>query len=244
MRRSTIVSGSLCALRGRRCVSVPRRQRVGAGARLAVRAAAPFAARARHQVSALRDSDAAERVAGRRGAASRTAGRQHADDRRHGQRVGPERQARARASRRVAARPGNDHASRRKQMNDAIDSIGGADGRGRGERPQLRQHGRDEGQLRARHADAVRHGRASGVRPRGDRSAAPAAVVAAARQPRGSRSTSRTPCSIGSCTASTRTGCRTAARRRRWRGSRGTICSRSIRSTSCRTTPSSRLSAT
>ena len=198
--------------------------RRGAGARLAVRGAAAAAAGARRQVSALRDPDAAERPAGRRRAAPRAAGRQHAAARARRQRARIRRASsgsrtwRRRCSIRARRR------SRRSEMNDAIDFIGGAMGAGAGTDLTLRQHGRDEGQLRDRAADAVRHGAASGVRAGGDRAPAAADAVGPAGQPRGSRSTSPTPCSIGSSTASIRTACPTAARPRRSPASRATIC--------------------
>ena len=62
------------------------------------------------------------------------------------------RESRARRSRRVAARSGHDDEDRRSEMNDAIDFIGGAMGAGAGTDLTLRQHGRDEGQLRDRPA--------------------------------------------------------------------------------------------
>ena len=89
------------------------------------------------------------------------------------------------------------------------------DGRRRRHRSELRQHDRDEGQLRGRPAHAVRHGAASGVRAGGDRAAAPADAVGPAGQLRRSRSSSPTPCSSGWSTASIRTACRRPARPRR-----------------------------
>ena len=184
---------------------------------VADRAAAAAAGGARDQVPALRDPDAAERPAGRGGAASRAAGGDDAaaGAQRHG--VGSEGQARARAPGGVAARPGHDDEvgradERRRRLHRR------RDGRRRRHRPDLREHGGDEGQLRRRDAHAVRDGAAAGVRAGRDRAAAAADAVGPAGQPRGSRSTSPTPCSIGSSTDSIRTACRPTARRRRLPG--------------------------
>ncbi len=154
-----------------------------------------------------------------------------------------------------AARPGSPISRRRSsirarrresanEMNDAIDFIGGAMGAGAGTDLTFVNIVvmKDSFETGLRHA--VRHGAASGVRAGGDRAAAPADAVDPAGELRGSRSSSPTPCSIGSSTAFTRTACRRAARRRRSRRSRATISSRSTRRTSCRTTPFSPSSAT
>ena len=88
-------------------------------------------------------------------------------------------------------------------------------GAGAGDRPDVPQHGGDEGQLRGRAAHAVRHGAPSGVLAGGDRAPAAADAVRPAGQPRRSRTTSPTRCSIGWSTASIPTACRTPARRNR-----------------------------
>ena len=100
-------------------------------------------------------------------------------------------------------------------MNDAIDFIGGAMGAGAGTDLTLRQHGRDEGQLRRRPADAVRHGAAARRSRRRRSSGSGSRCCRACRSASRIRSTSPTPCSIGSSTASIRTACRRPARRRR-----------------------------
>ena len=105
---------------------------------------------------------------------------------RAGSALGSEGQARPRAPGGVAARSGHDdEVGRRAERRDRFHRR--RDGRRRRHRPDLRQHGRDEGQLRDRHADAVGHGAASGVRAGGDRAAAAADAVGAAGQLRGSR---------------------------------------------------------
>ena len=212
-------------------------------AQLALRSAAASAAGARRVVPAVSGADAAQRPAGRRRAAPRAAGGQHAAADSRGRIVGPERQARAGAAGGVAPRSGHDDevgagAERRDRFHRR------RDGHGRRHRPQLPEHGRDEGQLRRRPAHAVRHGAPSGVRA-GRRSIGSAsrfcpACRSASRIP----TTSPTPCSIAWSTGSIRTACRRPARRRASAGSRATTSWRSTRSISRRTTPSSPSSAT
>ena len=93
-----------------------------------------------------------QRPAGRRRAASRAAGRQPAADRPRRRRAGSGATSRAwrRSSPRCSIR-----ARRRRTPSRSpttIDSIGGAHRHRRGHRPDLRQRGRDEGQLRHRAA--------------------------------------------------------------------------------------------
>ena len=107
----------------------------------------PLAARER-QVSAVRDADAAERPAGGGRAAPRAAGRQHADDRARRRRARSEGQARPRATSPPSLLDQGTTTKSANEMNDAIDFIGGAMGAGAGTDLTLRQHGRDEGQLR------------------------------------------------------------------------------------------------
>ena len=167
----------LCVLALRRW---PRR---GPDDLLADRAAATAAAGARHQVPALRSPGAAQWPAGGGGAASRAAGRHDAPPDPHGHRGGSKGQARAGTPGGVAARSGHDDPvrsghERRRRLHRR------GDGRGRGHRPDLREHGRDEGQLRRRAAHAVGDGAASGLCAARDRTAAAADAVGSARQPR------------------------------------------------------------
>ena len=162
---------------------------------------------------------------------------------RHRQRVGSEREARPRASAGVAARSGHHHqVGARDERRHRLHRR--RDGRRCGQRSQLRQHGRDEGQLRDRPADAGRHGRASGVLRRRDRSAAPAVAVVPPRQPR----RSRVPRQLGVRSARVRLQPVRDAGQRHAGDDGEHHAERSGRvspaSTSRRTTPSSRLSAT
>ncbi len=163
-RRTALRSSRLIGGARRRSDAAPAIDRERAGR--SKRPPRPLAAQ-RRQVSAVPAADAAQRPAGGGGAASRAAGRQHADDRARRQRARSQGQARPRPAGRGAARPrAPTEQSRRTQMNDEIDFLGGAHGRRRRNRSELPQHGRDEGQLRDRPADAVGHGPPSGVRRR------------------------------------------------------------------------------
>ena len=129
MNARSLRGGCLSAVFALTCVASAAR----AVAPVADRAAAAAAAGARDQVPALRDPDAAERPAGGRRAAPRAAGRSACGCWcAAGASLGSEGQARARAPRGLAARPGHDDASRPSEMNDAIDFIGGAMGAGAG----------------------------------------------------------------------------------------------------------------
>ena len=185
-----------------------------------------------------------ERPAGRGGAAPRAAGGQHAA-------AGAQRDARSDPKDKLGlaqlAASLLDQGTTTKsaeQINDAIDFIGGAHGRRRRHRPDLREHGRDEGQLRRRAAHAVRHGAAAGVRAGRDRAAAAADAVGAAGQP------ARIPEYVADAVfdrlvygfhpyGMPGNGTPQTHRRR----SRATIWSRFTGATSCRTTPSSPSSA-
>ena len=113
----------------------------------------------------------------------------------------PPREERRRGARGGAARSGHDdELGRADRRHDRLDRRRAR--HGRGQRPELRQRRRDEGQPGARLRSAVRRRAQSGVRAGGDRSPAPAGGLRAEGQPRGSRTTSRASCSIGSSTAS------------------------------------------
>ena len=142
--------------------------------------------RARGQLPALPGPDAAERAAGDRGLASRAAGGQPAPDRARRRRAGSGQQAGRRVSRGVAARSGHHDEERRADRDDdRLDRR--RDRRRRGERPDLHQRRRHEGQPGRRPRSRVRPRAASGVRDRGDRAAAAADPLGAEGQLRRSR---------------------------------------------------------
>ena len=119
------------------------------------------------------------------------------------------------------------------------------DGRRRRHRPDLHQCVvmKDSFDVGARHG--VRHGAASGVRARGDRAAAAADAVGAARSATTIRTTSPTRCSIGSSTASIPTACPDSGTPESIAGDHARrSASRSTSASSRRTTPSSPSSAT
>ena len=103
-------------------------------------------------------------------------------------------------------------------------------GAGAGTDLTLRQHGRDEGQLRRGPAACCPTWRASRRSRRRKSSGSGSRCCRACRSASRIPGTSPTPCSIGSSTASIRTACRRTARRRRSPASRATICSRFTRS--------------
>ena len=139
--RRSMVDRALALRPVRRAVlglaSVPRCVSAVAASWPTERPPRPLAARD-DQVSALRNPDAAQRPAGRRGAAPRAAG---GDDAAAGARrhvVRSEGQARAGAPGRVAARSGHRRRCRREEMNDADRLHRRRDGRRRRHRPDLR----------------------------------------------------------------------------------------------------------
>ena len=93
-------------------------------------------------------ADAAQRPAGRRGAASRAAGRQHADDRARRQRARSQGTSWACAQLTAALLDQGTATSRPSRSNDDDRFHGRRDRRRRRHRSELRQHDRDEGQLR------------------------------------------------------------------------------------------------
>ena len=192
---------------------------------VAVRASAASAGGPRREVSALRDADAAQRAAGGRRAASRAAGRQHAADRPRRQRVDPtdklgSRTAGARCSIRAPTTKSASEIERRDRFHRR------RDGRRRRHRSHLRQHGRDEGQLRRPACACCRTSRGVRRSRRRRSSGSGSSCCRACRSASRIRISSPTPCSTASSTASIPTACRRPARRRRSPPSRATISSR------------------
>ena len=180
------------------------------------------------------------------GAASRAAGRQHAPARAR-RRARPIRKDKLGLAHLAASLldQGTTTQVGRSEMNDAIDFIGGAMGAGAGTDLTLRQHGRDEGQLRDRACACCPTWRGIRRSRRRKSSASGSRCCRACRSASRIPSTSPTPCSIGSSTASIRTACRDSGTpETHRRASRATISSRFTSGTSCRTTRSSRSSAT
>ena len=122
------------------------------------------------------------------------------------------------------------------QIADQIDFIGGALGTGSGSDLSFVNVIVMKDSFGVGDGPAVRRRSEPRVRRRGDRAAEAAGDVVAAGQRRGSRLHRRRACSIGWCTASTPTDCRTAVRRRRWPRSRAPTFRRITGAISCPTT--------
>ena len=167
-----------------------------AGERLAVGAAPAAAGGARGHVSALRGAHAPQRPAGRGRPAPRAAGRQPAAARRGGRRPDPRRQAGPRPP--VASLLDQGTTTRSAEdINDAIDFIGGSSGAGAGADLTYINVVVMKDSFGRACGSGVRHGRASGVRARGDRAPAASRRCRACRSAATTRATSPTRCSTG-----------------------------------------------